>query len=353
MIDVEAQFRSEVQHLPQAVYLDLGVDADELLAAGHRLWRTRTLRRAASGVAGVIAVSLLSFGVIADRALTGVPEPAQSPSPTASAATDGTASATFELPDGGRTGRNQTLTFTVTRRGEDLTTETVLYDRAGTRLNHETMASRMGDLAGTVQSGSDLVWGMVPAVASGLSLSVNDAQGRIRSEYRVLQSIGVTVYVADFDEPADAAKPARITWPGRNGEDPLSPDRGPVTVAIDFDGYQGDFYLQPHLDTVGYAGRDGNGFSFRISEADSAVRLMYSGAGTGGTMWAMVVALLPPLAGHPTVAVAHSDVTWTTVHLGDRTLLVASGRSDTLAGLVKSVTYTDAGGKRVTQSAKR
>ena len=353
MIDVEERFRSEVQHLPQAVHLDLGVDADALLAAGHRLWRTRALRRAASGVAGVIAISLLSFSVIADRAPTGVPEPAQSPSPTASAATDGTASATFELPDGGLTGRQQTLTFTVTRRGEDLTTETVLYDRDGTRLNHETTQSRTGDLPGTVQSGSDPLWGMVPAVAPGLSVTVNDPQGRIRSDYRVLQPIGVTVYVADFDQPADAAKIARITWPGRNGEDPQAPDRGPVTAAIDFNGHQGDFYLQRHLDTVGYAGRDGNGFSFRISEADSAARFMYSGAGTGATMWAMVVALLPPLAGHPTVAVAHSDVTWTTVHLGDRTLVVASGRSDTLAGLVKSVTYTDAGGKRVTQSVKR
>ncbi len=87
MIDLEERFRADVQQLPQTVPLDLGIDAGALLASGHHLRRCRIVRRAASGVAVVLTVGLLSYGVIANRTIAGVPAPARTPSvPTATAA---------------------------------------------------------------------------------------------------------------------------------------------------------------------------------------------------------------------------------------------------------------------------
>jgi len=353
MIDVEEQFRTEVQQLPQIMQLDLGVDADALLAAGHRVRRTRTLRRAVSGVATVLTVGLLSYGVIAHRTVAGIPEPAQAPSKMTSAPTDGTASATLELRDKKRTGPYQKIALTVTRAGNDLKTTAELYDGDGMLLATEAMLSRMDDPYGTVQMGVDPLWGMIPEVAGGISLAVEAQKGRIWSEYLVLERIGVTVYAAGFDEAADAAKLATVVWQDKDHRVHQFDDTVLSTWLVDFDGHQGYFYVEPQVDSFGYHDEGGNGFSFPLSGADAAVRFYYSGVGGNGKMEAMVVGLIPPFASDPAVTVAMPSVKWTTLDLGNRTLVVASGQSDTLAGLVKSVTYTDAKGRRITQSVKR
>ncbi|HEY3337508.1 MAG TPA: hypothetical protein VGK18_03310 [Propionicimonas sp.] len=87
MIDLEERFRADVHQLPQTVQLDLGIDADALVASGRRVRRCRIVRRAASGVAAVLTVGLLSYGAMASRTIAGVPAPAQTASaPTATAA---------------------------------------------------------------------------------------------------------------------------------------------------------------------------------------------------------------------------------------------------------------------------
>jgi RNA polymerase sigma-70 factor (sigma-E family) len=76
---LEERFRAELQLVPSAVRLDLGVATNALIAAGQRLRRCRILRRAASLIAVGITVVLLSFVAISHRTVGGAPAPALSP----------------------------------------------------------------------------------------------------------------------------------------------------------------------------------------------------------------------------------------------------------------------------------
>ncbi|HEY3407154.1 MAG TPA: SigE family RNA polymerase sigma factor [Propionicimonas sp.] len=79
LTQLEERFRAELQQVPSAVRLDLGVATNALVAAGQRLRRCRILRRAASLIAVGITVALLSFAAISHRTVGGVPEPALAP----------------------------------------------------------------------------------------------------------------------------------------------------------------------------------------------------------------------------------------------------------------------------------
>jgi hypothetical protein len=119
MIDLEERFRTDVQQLPRTVQLDLGIDPDALVASGHRVRRCRILRRSASGVAAVLTIGLLSYGVISHRSVAGVPAPAQTaPAPTASAArTPPSASVPASTPRKVREGSGGPIHFDMTRFG--------------------------------------------------------------------------------------------------------------------------------------------------------------------------------------------------------------------------------------------
>ncbi len=76
---LEERFRAELQQVPSAVRLDLGVATSALVAAGQWSRRCRILRRAASLIAVGITVALLSFAVISQRTVGGVPSPVLAP----------------------------------------------------------------------------------------------------------------------------------------------------------------------------------------------------------------------------------------------------------------------------------
>jgi hypothetical protein len=63
--------------LPTTRGTAIGVDV--IVAPDHVLRWCRTVRRAASGLAAVLTVGLVSYGVIANRTVEGIPEPARAP----------------------------------------------------------------------------------------------------------------------------------------------------------------------------------------------------------------------------------------------------------------------------------
>jgi RNA polymerase sigma-70 factor (sigma-E family) len=76
---LEEQFRAELQEVPRTTRLDLGVSTNALVASGQRLRGCRILRRAASLIAVVLTVVLLSFATISHRTVGGIPAPALAP----------------------------------------------------------------------------------------------------------------------------------------------------------------------------------------------------------------------------------------------------------------------------------
>lgn len=86
---LKERVRAELQQLPRTVRLDLGIAPDALFAAGRRVRRCRILRRAASLVAVVVTVGLLSFAAISHRTVGGIPAPVRTPVPVVSASCSG------------------------------------------------------------------------------------------------------------------------------------------------------------------------------------------------------------------------------------------------------------------------
>ena len=61
MIELEERFRADIQQLPQAMQLDLGMDAEVLVAAGQRVHRARLLKRTAAAGALMVASAVLGW----------------------------------------------------------------------------------------------------------------------------------------------------------------------------------------------------------------------------------------------------------------------------------------------------
>lgn len=349
MIDIEERLRSELHELREGVELDLGLDPESIAGAGRRARTRRGVRRAVSGVAAVVAVGLVSYGVVPGRTLNAVPEPAQ----TSAAGQDGTASVRFELPHG-VDDKYAELYMTVTRTGERLETTTAVLDQQGMMLfsvSGEQMIDHSSVGGTTLSLGAPVHIGVIPDRVQWLSPMADGGSRAITSDHRVLNSLGVTPYVLVFDKAVRTMSDS-LVWQGVDGKVRQGPGSELPSTRLDFAGHRGVFYLAELWDHVGYHEDGGNGFGFSVSGATKALRMNYSGTVLrNGTMDVLGAGLLPSGSTVQDVELLDPTATWTSLALRDHTVIVVAGEASKLE-LVKSVTYLDAAGKRVTRQVE-
>lgn len=346
MNDLDERLRDDLADLVGTVPLDLGIDPDEVIGAGHRARRARMIRRGLGGA----AITLLVAGVALASAPLG-----SSGTPAVVPAAPVTSPAWLENP----------AYFDVTGLGLASTTEfdkvTLDVTAAATGWDVDISTSRSNGLllAQFATHADPGVWvqQLSPQVAVALIPARTDwwapAMKKPLENLRTTDSmhpgsLDLTAVLLVFDKPAEAADLAGFVWQSADGTlvDSLG-DSVPATT-VDAAGQQVSLFLDPTLNLMGFRLPDGVSQSLNPDMPWSYAypRLQFydrSGADQR-TRW--VLADVLPSGAHDLKIDVAPGAHWTTVELAGRTAYVIVSESERTAQPIRSLSYVDAEGKR-------
>lgn len=225
MNDLEELLRTDLARAAEPI--DSGVDADDLLATGHRVRRSRAMRVGAgltavlvtaAGLGLVIAANVYNGGrgpVLATPSPVPSVTPSTSASPTITSATAG--KATFDLT-GFRMNKTRPpfdqLVVAARPTGTGMMSITVTGSKPGQVDELVTAQFAAGGTSATfVTLGKRVVVALLPGLATSADLFTDsDVGGRV-SDTKVLPGTGLTAHVAAFEHGvADPAKGAQVIW---------------------------------------------------------------------------------------------------------------------------------------------
>lgn len=346
MIDSAEQLRAELQALRET-RLDLGLRAEGVIAIGRRRRGRRVAGWAVVALAVVIAVAVvlvqLSNG---GRRLGGGIDPAQT-----MGVPEATASTTLELPTESDTPAGQ-LQVTVARAGDEL--RLVAHGRRSDREGTYSVAAdrRLGqpiqEAMVDLGNGDGLRLGVLPGRASWLwAVDVPNSFYSVYTEHVVLTELDVTVYVLLFGS-RDSSTITDLIWQATDGSIRYCSGETLPSAAFDFEGHSGVFYLDERARVVGlHSATDGDGGT---TLDEGPLFLLQTEGRQESDRWRWFNhGLLPPGARDPELEPAHPSMRWMALQLGDRTLILVAAETVEQTDLVKSITFTDARGERVTQ----
>jgi hypothetical protein len=363
--DLEERLRADMWEAAGPIEPDLDLDA--VVRDGDQVLRSRRIRLAVGGIAAVVALAMLSWVAVANRVLSGVPDPAQtvsaSPAPTPTDVVGDPMVASFGLIDqyeprtpsaapvtpdtptqvDVRVVDDHTVQFVGTTVGGTVTTRMVAMPAKGV-VTEEILP---GVLAGFLPTRADWldVW---LSQKPSLGWVSTDTVGR-KGEY--------VAFVRAF--PRDAGDVGRVTgyvWGDSKGRVHDSEGRPVLSRTVRLAKAEGVFYADP----------GGRGFAFhtaQLIEVDGYLQgegaVAFEGASAGdGTRYYRneAVGALPVGATKVTFqwkgTASSRDVTVFT--LGGRKYFVATSRQERAAGGavldggLASISYVGADGSQVT-----
>jgi hypothetical protein len=341
---IEEQLRADLQDL-RATGLDLGIDVDAVVGAGHREVTRRAVRWAAGGAAGALTLGVLAYGALSANTLRAVPEPAQA-TVSVPATLDGTDSVALTLGD---EDGSVAVAVGITRTGERIDLDATLTDENGTRSS--TMGERrlglpVGDAL--LPLGDELYLGVLGGLAEWVEPQDSNNVQWIARNVAPSRPLGVSVYVLRVS--ADHLTTlTELFWRDQQGLVRRSTDEVLASTRFDLNGVSGDFFIDDREGVVqirsdqllGSSGPLETGPRFVLGDHTNGVKDGWLRLGWG---------LLPPGASQPEVALADPSLEWTSLPLGERTLVLVAGTTpgedDPLA---TSITFTDGTGEAVTQ----
>ena len=311
------------------------IDHDRVLADGRRALRQRSLRRVAVAVAAAVVAGALGWAGLAGALGRGaMPGVVATPSPAPSTVTMNRV--TFDLTgvhgaDYARLELTLTTDGTVWMSGTDASGEV--------RFTTSIAAVYVTAHGATIDVGVPAVLGLVPGDSRWI-LPVTSGTAAVTTDVRKLPSGGQSAYLATFSS-GGASQFDGVCWAGADGEVHPSDGSSTAHTDLDFEGHRGTFFFTDLNDKTRLTFRGDGGGSFSFDSKGGGYRPYVASERVGTSTRSMLVALLPSNATNPSVKVADPSVIWTTLDVAGRTLVVVSGTSDTMAGMVRSISYTD------------
>ncbi len=342
--DVEEQVREELAASAHG-WIDR-IDHDRVLTDGRRALRRRSLRRAAMVTGAVAAIAVLGWaGLASGFGRSATPAVVATPSPAPS--TVALNRVTFDL-SGVRGANYARLEITLTTDGtlwmSGMATDGDVRFTSSIEALYASTHGVMTDV------GVPVVVGLIPGTPRWI-MPVTTGSTGVVSDVRRLPAGDESVYLVVFGS-GKAPRLAGVCWGGVDGEVHESSGTSLASTALDFDGHRGTFFFTDFEDVsrLMFHGDSGNSFSFEAN--GSRYRPYFSSEHDSAGARSMAVALLPWNATDPAVDLADPSATWTTLEVAGRTVVVVSGTSDTMAGMVRSMSYTDATDGRVTRPVR-
>lgn len=311
------------------------IDHDRVLADGRRALRQRSLRRVAVAAAAAVVAGALGWAGLAGALGRGaMPGVVATPSPAPSTVTMNRV--TFDLT-GVKGADYARLEVTLTTDGTVWMSGT---DASGdVRFTTSIAAVYVTAHGATIDVGVPAVLGLVPGDPRWI-LPVTSGTAAVTTDVRKLPSGGQSAYLATFSS-GGASQFDGVCWPGADGEVYQSDGSSPAHTDLDFDGHRGTFFFTDLNDRTRLTFHADSGNSFSFEANGSRYRPYFASAHDSAGTRSMAVALLPWNATDPAVDLADASATWTTLGVAGRTVVVVSGTSDTMAGMVRSISYTD------------
>ena len=367
MNDLEELLRTDLARAAEPI--DSGLDADDLIEAGHRARRSRTMRIGA----GLTAVLVTAVGlglVIANNVYNGgrapvlaTPSPSVSPTPsdTPSVALTFPGKATFDLTG---FGMNKTeapfdqLVVAAEPSSTGMTSITVTGSKPGHADQEATALIEPGRTsAAFVALGKRVVVTLLPGTATSAELSTNLNVGGRASDIKVVARTGLTASVTVFERAvAEPTKGANTIWQTPDGLLHSTSGAKVPSVEMTIDGETARIYRSEEVGILGLWGRGTlGGTSYAIRDSTPS-GLIDGGFGhcpevpAGECVWTKLVALP---AGSTDVQLtlnpAASSSGWASVTLSDGSVMVVAvmHSGDKAGQVVMSADYVDASGKAV------
>lgn len=353
MNDLEERLRAEL--LDAAADIDPEVDADALLASGHRARNNRTVRRIAVGTAFALVAGGLGWAGLGYQTGRGAAPVLATPSPipsSAMAATPGSSdSVTFGL-DGaslpsGADAKSIEVTATM-EAGGGYTVDLMVVAKDGTTSTaHKTSE---GDQLAWAQLGPRLFVGFVPHRVDWIQYidKKSDVFGANTSDDRTFDRLDATAVYRVSDKAGNYGGLKAYIWKGSDGvfHNSLGQVVPSATIALSGSKQVGTFFLDKALNVLAF--QQGGGTGSTDVQSDQ-VQSIFGWAGEGGGV-AVGGLLLPEGATNPKLVSKGSGLEWASAELEGRLAIVASARMPNgTEEVVHSITYTDAAGKRVTK----
>ena len=203
MIDTEGRLRAELRELRQKD-LDLGVDPDALLDAGHRRITRRATQRLIGGIAAALVVGVVAVGAISGQTLGGFPAPAQTPAvPGDSASVRVVVSSDASEPP-------LRVDVTVTRESDQLHVNAASLAVDGSISGTVSADRRLGQLVGeaVIPLGNNVYLGVLPGRAQWMDPVYGNSLSWIATGQAVLPSLDLTTYLLLGRRPGPTLRPA-------------------------------------------------------------------------------------------------------------------------------------------------
>lgn len=353
MNDLEERLRADL--LDATADIDPEVDADALLASGHRTRNNRTVRRIAVGTAFALVAGGLGWAGLGYQAGRGTAPVLATPSPIPSstmAATPGSSdSVTFGL-DGaslpsGADAKSIEVTATM-EAGGGYTVDLMVVAKDGTTSTaHRTSE---GDDLAWAQLGPRLFVGFVPHRVDWIQYidkKPGGVFGASSSDERAFDGLDATAVYRVSDKAGTYEGLKAYLWKGSDGvfHNSLGQVVPSETVTLSGSKQVGTFYLDKALNVLGF--QQGGGTASAEVGSDQ-VQTFFGWAQDGGGL-AVGGLVLPEGATDPKLASKGTGLEWASVNLGGRVAIMASARmANGTDPVVHAITYTDAGGKRAT-----
>lgn len=344
MIELDERLRAELQELREQE-VDLGVHLEAVINLGRRRRGRRQLRGAISLVAAAAAIAVIALPLASSLAGTGRSVPAAPGPGPASAAANTTQSATFDLSGYGLGDDYAAVEVEARRTGPSVAATISQFNQAGMMLAQFTGPLTNPDEAAALSVAGRVEIGLLNGVARWVA--PRGSTPGVQLLHKELAGPMATVYVMVFPEKVTTSSYPDVFWQDGSGTVRAGVARVVPSTEVDAAGRTGTVYLDTDLDVFGFVQSDGNSWSFAASEADQRTRCYFAGEETAGGWDSLVLCLLPPGAQDPEPELVDATKVAAT-EVGGRKVLVMPGSADSLKGIVKSVTYTNADGESVT-----
>ena len=342
MIDTEARLRAELGELRQKD-LDLGVDPDALLDAGHRRITRRATQRLIGGITAVLVVGVVAVGAISGQTLGGFPAPANTP-----AGPGKSASVRVSVPSPGSE-QPPMVDVTVAREGDEVHITSASVARSGSISSTFSVDRHLGQPVeeALIPLGNNLYLGVLPGLVAWMDPVVNNSGGWVSTGHAVLPSLNLTAYLL-LVEGGEPSPVSDLIWQDEGGTVHTGTGATLPSAYVNFEGHRATFYLDQQTKHFGLHSSEGNSWG-TLDEGTHFLPDM-GATETNGRWVRFGYGLLPPGARDPELLLDHPSAKWIQLPLGDRVLIVIAGETaDEKADLVTSITFTDASGVRVTQ----
>ncbi len=373
MNDLEELLRTDLARAAEPIESDL--DADELVEAGHRVRRSRTMRVGAGITAvlvtaaglGLVVATAVGRGSQAPVLATPSPVPSVTPSvtpsttdsPTITTATAG--KATFDLTGFGMNKADSPFDQLVVA-AEPTSTGTLAIAITGSKLGHADQKATAQVEAGRTSAtfvglGKRAVVTLVPGTAANASLFTDLNVGGRASDTKVVPGTGLSALVTVFERGvAEPTKGAGVIWQTVDGSLYSTSGAEVPSAEVSVAGETARVYRSEEIGELGLWGRGTlGGTSYAIKDSTPS-SLIDGGFGhcpevpAGECVWTKLVALP---AGSTDVQLtlnpAATSSGWTSVTLSDGSVMVVAvmHSGDKQSQVVMSADYVDASGKAV------